>query len=247
MIIRPHCTTRYVVLPNSLLADRRLSIETRGMLALLLSKARSWQLRPRPLMKELSREGETGFGRTRLQRMLDEAMAAGYVARPEKQGHEKDGRWGKYEYIVGMPDDVLRAVQKSDVAFAPQSRDPHVALPRAQNDFTNHKVKSPPNNKYKNSPDRSGLPLVLGNSLKRLSNARGKRGRLLVGKEVFQNQLAVRLGAGDAAAGWLMLAELSDARRDELTARERLGRLSDEEVANVIASISLRKAKGAQR
>src|SRR5690349_11403413 len=80
MIIRPHCTSRYVVLPNSLLTDCRLTIETRGMLALLLSKPRNWQLRPRPLMKELSREGEIGVGRTRLQRMLDEAMAAGYIA-----------------------------------------------------------------------------------------------------------------------------------------------------------------------
>jgi hypothetical protein len=146
-----------------------------------------------------------------------------------------------------MPEDVLRAVQKADVAFAPQSRDPHVGLPHAQNDFTHHKEQSPPNNKYKNDGDRSRLPLVLGPSLKRLSRARGKQGRVLAGKEVFQHQLAVRLGAGDAAAGWLMLAEMSDARRDELTARERLGRLSDKEVSNAIASISLHRANGAQR
>jgi hypothetical protein len=244
MIIRPHRQKNYVALPNSLFSDRRLSADTRAMLALLLSKARNWQLRPRPLMKELSREGEIGFGWTRLQRMLDEAMAAGYIARPMKQGHEKDGRWGKYEYIVGMPDDVLRAVQKSGVAFAPQSRDPHEGLPHAQNDFTNHKEQSPPTNIIKNDHHLPVLPPLLGAIPKRQSSNATRPIERRPGKEIVQNQIALRIGGGDPGKGWLMLQKMPAGRLDELTTRQRLGLLTDLELSDAIASLRLSERKG---
>jgi hypothetical protein len=43
------------------------------------------------------------------------------------------------------------------------------------------------------------------------------------GSEVIQNQIALRLGPG----GWIILGELTDARRDELTAMQRQGRLDE--------------------
>jgi hypothetical protein len=244
MIIRPLCKKHFVALPNSLFTDKRLSADTRAMLALLLSKPRGWELRPVPLMKQLSREGETPIGRTRLRRMLDEATAAGYIARAMHQRHDTDGKWGKYEYIVGMPEDVLRAVREAGVAFAPQLRDPHEGLPHAQNDFTNHKEQIPPTNIYKNDHHHPVLLHTLG---KGHSSSRERRPRALGGKEIIQHRLAVRLGVGDAEQGWLILGQLSEGRRDELTARERLGSLSDLEVSNAIASISLKHAKEVMR
>lgn len=46
MIIRPACKRDYTPLPNSILADRRLSADTRLMIIWLLSKPRTWELRP---------------------------------------------------------------------------------------------------------------------------------------------------------------------------------------------------------
>jgi len=131
MIIRPRCKSNYILIPNALLNDKRLSADTRAMLALLFSKPKGWQLRPRPLRKLLSREGEAEVGWTRLRRMFSEATAAGYMARSWKQQHEQNGTWGKYEYFVGMPDDVLRAVQKENVELAPQSCGARQDQPRA--------------------------------------------------------------------------------------------------------------------
>lgn len=57
MIIRPVVSREYTALPNAILKDRRLSADTRAMVALVLSKPKTWQLRPPALARELSREG----------------------------------------------------------------------------------------------------------------------------------------------------------------------------------------------
>ena len=139
MIIRPHCRKEFVALPNVLFNDRRLSAETRLMIALLLSKPRGWELRPAALMKLLSQQGMGSIGRTKLDRMFTEARAAGYMARSARQAHRDDGTWGRYDYYVGMPQDVLKAVQKAGVAMAPQPHCAHAEEPKPVNDGTNYK------------------------------------------------------------------------------------------------------------
>jgi hypothetical protein len=234
MIIRPYCKRNYVLIPNSLLNDTRLGADTRGMLALLLSKPRGWVLRPVPLRKQLSREGETPVGWTRLRRMFAESTAAGYMARSQTQAHNPDGTWDKFEYFVGMPDDVRRAVQKAGVAILPQPPDPHEGLPQAQNDFTSHKEQTlQKTDSIKESVLNVSLPSL--GAEKRNSNGSSPRrlGRAVPGQEVVQHRLALRLGGGDVARGWLLLGSLSDRRLDALTAQERAGRLTDEEVLDV--------------
>jgi hypothetical protein len=71
-------------------------------------------------------------------------------------------------------------------------------------------------------------------------NQRNKR-RLIEGPEVIQNRLARRLGSGDVAVGYEILLGLSDNRRDELTAMERNGRLSDTEISRALSAESNRK------
>jgi hypothetical protein len=50
---------------------------------------------------------------------------------------------------------------------------------------------------------------------------------------IVQARVASRLGQGDKAKGWLLFGALSDSKRDELTAQERNGRLSDVALAQV--------------
>jgi hypothetical protein len=161
MIIRPACEREYTSLPNAILNDRRLSADTRAMVAWILSKPKNWRVRPFPLAIALSREGSRALGRTRLKRMFKEAMGAGYMARSEKQTHQDDGDWGAYVYFVGMPDDVAAAVKKTGVAVLAQARNArtqnaHTCGTHTQNQHTNQKELSPVNTDSKNlSPNPS--------------------------------------------------------------------------------------------
>jgi hypothetical protein len=243
MIIRPVVTREFTAIPNALLNDRRLSADTRTMIALTISKPRGWQVRPMPLAKALSREGAKPLGRTRLTRMFEEAMAAGYMARSEKQQHADDGRWGSYVYFVGMPDDVAAAVEREGVAILPHARhphtdEPHTDDPRARNQHTNHKRENLQKTESKNS-----LPLPFPAQAARPqgqpSKGNERKGyQIIERQEVVEQRVAVRLGGGDAECGWLLFGSLPDARRDELTAMERRGTLSDVEIACIRANAS---------
>jgi hypothetical protein len=128
MIIRPIVSREFVALPNAMLNDERLSVETRGMLAYVISKPKSWQIRPIPLAKALSKTG-TPLGRTKLARMFREAQSAGYMARSAEQGHKENGDFGSYVYVIGMPEDVSAALEnaakQAGVTSLAQSRFAH--------------------------------------------------------------------------------------------------------------------------
>ena len=241
MIIRPVCKKEFVALPNSLFNDRRLSADTRAMIALLLSKPRGWELRPIALAKLLSRERGRPVGWTRLSRMFTEAAEAGYMARSREQAHKDDGTWGRYDYFVGMPEDVVRAVQRAGVAIAPHPRDAHEARPRAANDYTNHKKQTSKKTNIKNSNHHLDQRPELGTWLRTnpMVSRRPSFRRTSLRQEVVQHRVAVRLGLGDAAQGWLIFGALSDARRDSLTAMERTGHLNDDEVLAARDSIAV--------
>ena len=241
MIIRPACRKEFVALPNSLFNDRRLSADTRTMIALLLSKPRGWELRPVALAKLLSQQGGRPVGRTRLNRMFAEASEAGYLARSQKQAHKNDGTWGRYDYYVGMPDDVVRAVQAAGVAIVPQTPDAHEDQPHAVNDFTNHKEQKKQKTKYTNRSHHQLQLHQLGALLPKGWPIEGRKKfrKTCEGPEVVQHRVAARLGHGDAERGWLIFGGLPDARRDVLTALERSGRLSDEEVLATLDTLAL--------
>jgi hypothetical protein len=95
----------YVALPNAILSDRRLSIEARGMICFILSKSKNFEIRPYALRHVLSTEGRR-LGRTKLDRMIDEALSVGYMARSDKQTRKEGGKFGRYAYICGLPEDV---------------------------------------------------------------------------------------------------------------------------------------------
>jgi hypothetical protein len=134
-IIRPVVSREYVSIPNAILADRRLSIETRGMLCFILSKSKNFEIRPWALANALSTEGKR-LGRTKLDRMIAEAMRVGYIARSDKQGRKAHGKFGRFAYIVGLPEDVIAELQRQSVAILPQTQNPHTDDPHTDDPHT---------------------------------------------------------------------------------------------------------------
>jgi hypothetical protein len=141
MIIKPICRENYVPIPNALIYDRRLSIETRGMLVYLLAKPPKWVLTRYLLEIELARSGKR-LGWKKVSRMITEAYEAGYVARSAEQMHHEDGSWGPFDYHVGMPEDVAAAVARApDGTYSSIFHEAHApeACARAGNAY---KIKS---------------------------------------------------------------------------------------------------------
>jgi len=244
MIIRPACESKFTSLPNVIFTDNRLNADTRAMLALLLSKPKNWQVRPRALAKELSRAGDKPVGKKRLGRMFREAMNAGYLARSAEQGRQRDGDWGTYIYFVGLEADVAKAVKESGVAIlaqVPGASAPHASAPegpthsyKRKNLQTTESKKTPPTSPPERTEtsqvaedelpfdaERAKSGSMNGHSLNRSANC------AIEGAETIQHRIAQLLGDGDVARGWLLLGQLSDTDRDQLTAQARANKLSD--------------------
>jgi hypothetical protein len=81
---------KYAAIPNAAMRDNSVSIEARGVLALLMTYADDWVFRRDKLMEI------TGLGRDKFQRVMSELQVAGYVdletSRDEK-GHLQGSQW----------------------------------------------------------------------------------------------------------------------------------------------------------
>jgi len=122
------------------------------MIAYLLSLPKNWKIQLIPLGTALSREGNAPVGRKKIDRMFSEAIGAGYVFRSAEQTHNEDGSWGRYDYIVGMPDEVAVAVTKSSGAFLPQRPEAHTRRAHAPKEHSNNK-----RNNHKSLTDKNPL------------------------------------------------------------------------------------------
>lgn len=71
---------QYAAIPNAAMRDNELSIEARGMLALLMTYADNWSFNRDHLMKVAQ------IGRDKFQRIMRELIAAGYVSREAMRG-----------------------------------------------------------------------------------------------------------------------------------------------------------------
>jgi hypothetical protein len=250
MIIRAAPRREYSALPNAMLRDKRLSIDTKGMLAYLNSLPRNWQVRPPVLSRHLSPRNGPQIGKERLRRMFAEAQSAGYMARSAHQSHNDDGTWGSYVYIVGVDPDLVAAeiaAQSASVAFLPQAGEPHAGEPSAANPPTYKRKKDRNDENLKTeSPefqyaDASLVEMPQGRPTRQQA-ANGGHPKRAQDTAAIQHALAERLGVGDVVAGWLMLGELSDGERDQLTAKQRIGTLGDAALDRVRASIPLERA-----
>jgi hypothetical protein len=235
MVIRPFVRREFTALPNAILNDRRLSADTRAMLAYILSKPKTWEVRPRALAKALS--GPIPLGQKRLARMFHEASSAGYMIRSKSQEHKENGSFGRYAYYVGMPEDIAMAaegtkkrgiltVNELGVAILPQRPEAYTREAYTREGAAIHKRRSLQNTETIKSP--------LPPNEQRATRPNGlPRQRSIEGQEVVQQRLAQRIGRGNVALGWEILLSLPDGRRDEITASERAKKLSDETIAGV--------------
>ena len=94
VIIRHKHKGQFVIVPNGIFRDPRLSVVAKGLLAYLLSLPASWEVRHDQLHREL------GIGRKLLDRAFRELIEAGYVTRDEAQGRDEYNRFTTLNYVV---------------------------------------------------------------------------------------------------------------------------------------------------
>jgi hypothetical protein len=122
-IYRGHGDRAYTKLKNSFLQDRRISDETRGLMARLLSLPDDWEV----TVQSIIASGKAG--RDKVYRMLKEAEEFGYV-RPERSRVE-GGKFDRQLYLVSDDPAALieRAAQElyeMEVAGHPLPENPEV-------------------------------------------------------------------------------------------------------------------------
>ena len=126
-IFRAHGDRGYTKLSNAFLQDRRISEETRGLIARLLSLPDDWEV----TVKSIIATGKAG--RDKVYRMIQEAEQFGYI-RPE-QPHDGDGKFQRQIYLVSdAPDELIKITAEQIYAieggdFEPLPEKPETAKP----------------------------------------------------------------------------------------------------------------------
>lgn len=93
---------RYAQIPNFMLRDKNLSLDTIGLLAQLMSHSPGWRVSQESLAKA------NNVGRDSIRRMIRELVAAGYLSVSEKQVHNEKGYLAGYTYTTKDPDTVTQ-------------------------------------------------------------------------------------------------------------------------------------------
>jgi hypothetical protein len=228
MIVRRRHNGRFAALPNAIWTDERLSIEAKGVLGYLLSRPHNWNVRLPQIGRVLN------VGKDRLQRIFRQLIEAGYVTREQRR--TEGGVFGSAEYIVrDEPEDSVASLPQPDlpepvkpepVEPAPENTAAYKDREELNTDFTKPLSPTP----CPNAPPSPRL------AKKGLGDERA--GSRSEHASIVQARVASRLGRGNVAEGWTRFGALSDTKRDELTAQERNGRLSDTVVAEVLLSLS---------
>jgi hypothetical protein len=230
MIVRRRHNGKFAALPNAIWTDDRLSIEAKGVLGYLLSRPHNWNVRQPQVGRALK------VSKDKLQRIFRQLIEAGYVTREQRR--TEGGVFDSAEYIVrDEPEDSVASlpqpenpapVKPEPVKPAPENTAAYKDREELNTDFT--KPLSP-------TPCPSAAP---GPRLAKKGLGNEKAGSKSEHASIIQARVASRLGQGDKATGWLVFGTLSDSKRDELTAQERNGRLSDAALAHVLLNLGPR-------
>jgi hypothetical protein len=140
MIIRRRHTRNFTVIPNGIHDDDRLSLETRGLLGFLLSRPPNWEIRHDALRRKFH------ISRQRLQGLLKELMAAGYLTREADQPRDENMRFTSYSYVV-------TDVPFTDVSSPASARRP----PESDSENKKQEIKNAENKLSPKSPQPSLL------------------------------------------------------------------------------------------
>jgi len=102
-VVQVRHTTRYGAVPEALLEDRRLDLDSRAVAAWLAVKQDGWQILVGVLRTRLGREGQAMLGKDRWQRIANELESAGYLTRTKVNG--LGGRWNWHITFTPVPED----------------------------------------------------------------------------------------------------------------------------------------------
>ena len=103
-IFRAHGDRGYTKLRNAFLQDKRISDETRGLIARLLSLPEDWEV----TVQGIIASGKAG--RDKVYRMLREAEEFGYV-KPEERSRSEKGKFDRQLYLVS--DDPAALIEQA--------------------------------------------------------------------------------------------------------------------------------------
>ena len=99
-------SAEYVVIPNALAQDNRLSFEARGALVMLLSMPDDWSVNKSWLIKQ------TKAGRDKVTSIIKELELCGYMSK--RTAHDKLGKITGIEWHVYPHDTVERITRRTD-------------------------------------------------------------------------------------------------------------------------------------
>lgn len=101
-VVQVRHTNRYGTVPEALLEDRRLDLDSRAVAAWLAVKQDGWQIHVGVLRTRLVRGDQVLLGKDRWQRIANELESAGYLSRTKVHG--KGGRWSWHITFTPVPE-----------------------------------------------------------------------------------------------------------------------------------------------
>ncbi len=148
----------YTTIQNSMIVDKRLSLKTRGLMAVILSRPEGWDYSVRGLA------AFCGVGRDAVRTSLDELEKAGYLTR--EQSHSTDGKFGGNVYIIKETSETETPPTKETAAPLPEN--PATAEPLPENPATAEPLPekplpekpSPENPTQRNKDLKNNTPLT---------------------------------------------------------------------------------------
>jgi predicted transcriptional regulator len=140
---------RYAQIPNFMLRDKKLSLDTIGLLAQLMSHSPGWRVSQESLAKA------NNVGRDSIRRMIRELVEAGYLSVSEKQVHNEKGYLAGYTYTTKDPDAVTQE---------PSLVEPLLAEPTKADKAHKNTNNQEDNVKENNNLGKSSKPQLLNES-----------------------------------------------------------------------------------
>lgn len=127
--------SNFTAVPNEAMRDESISIEARGLLALMMGMGSSWVYRGKDLAKRC------GVGREKYQRMIRELKDAGYLEVVPKQGGA--GKLDGYDYVIH---DTAGGLKNRPPVNPPAVESDHIRITTSKN--TNLKTPQPPKGEH---------------------------------------------------------------------------------------------------
>lgn len=185
----------FAAIPNEAMRDERLSIEARGLLALMMGMGDRWKFRSKDLMKRCK------VGKEKYQRMVRELKEAGYLEIVHRQG--VDGILDGHNYVLhDCPEGLETRLADNQTDGKPG----HLRIPTLKK--TNSKTPKPPEGD------------LFGSDSQQESEIEPKEDPIDVGFEEFWNEIwpshSRKTGKADCAKVYRLACEGKHKKADKV-------------------------------